>query len=286
MTQGIHLGGIPSHSAAPQLLGASQGQISPNQLQLQLQQRLQSPQQAPMNVQAMMQQRHSSTQLYMHPITNTVTAGAPHPITQFSPISPNLIIQQGNSGMIQQQTARVEMGPATCSYEHVRGNSLEQNNLQFPTADMTHQSDPAYGGQGPLTSLGMSHLRRSALTDFRPISPDLGWQPIPGVTNTPNAQNRGCVSRPQHMVTPGMYVHPTAVSRPSECIEPPGMQVVRMGTEQQVEVYADVQCTVNLLENDSYLCQPPGGLACVTQPVVSMPGHVQGSSLLQQLLTE
>lgn len=64
---------------------------------------------------------------------------------------------------------------------------------------------------------------------------------------------------------------------------PPRLQV------QQVQVFAGVQCTVNLVGSDAYVTQSSGG----TAPPQKAPG-TQGSqstpaqqkSLLQQLLTE
>lgn len=54
---------------------------------------------------------------------------------------------------------------------------------------------------------------------------------------------------------------------------------------QQVQVFADVQCTVNLVGSDSYLNQQ-GALPPQKSPQVSQSSQSQQKSLLQQLLTE
>lgn len=58
---------------------------------------------------------------------------------------------------------------------------------------------------------------------------------------------------------------------------------------QQVQVFADVQCTVNLVGGDSYMNQGSGGAAS-SQKGPGAPGSqntpAQQKSLLQQLLTE
>lgn len=58
---------------------------------------------------------------------------------------------------------------------------------------------------------------------------------------------------------------------------------------QQVQVFADVQCTVNLVGGDSYLNQGSGGSASSQKgPATqgSQNNQAQQKSLLQQLLTE
>lgn len=59
---------------------------------------------------------------------------------------------------------------------------------------------------------------------------------------------------------------------------------------QPLQVFADVQCTVNLVGGDSYL--NPGSIAAAASqrtpvvPQVSQNNQAQQKSLLQQLLTE
>lgn len=58
---------------------------------------------------------------------------------------------------------------------------------------------------------------------------------------------------------------------------------------QQVQVFADVQCTVNLVGSDSYLNQGSIGAAASQKgpgPQGSQNNQAQQKSLLQQLLTE
>lgn len=59
---------------------------------------------------------------------------------------------------------------------------------------------------------------------------------------------------------------------------------------QQVQVFADVQCTVNLVGGDSYINQGPVGAAASQKGPGAPPGpqssQAQQKSLLQQLLTE
>jgi len=61
---------------------------------------------------------------------------------------------------------------------------------------------------------------------------------------------------------------------------------------QQVQVFADVQCTVNLVGEDSYLNQGSVGAASPQKdpgggvPQGSQNNQAQQKSLLQQLLTE
>ena len=54
---------------------------------------------------------------------------------------------------------------------------------------------------------------------------------------------------------------------------------------QQVQVFADVQCTVNLVGSDSYLKQP-GPMGPHKGPSGAQSAQSQQKSLLQQLLTE
>lgn len=54
---------------------------------------------------------------------------------------------------------------------------------------------------------------------------------------------------------------------------------------QQVQVFADVQCTVNLVGSDSYLNQP-GPMASQKGGAATQTAQSQQKSLLQQLLTE
>lgn len=54
---------------------------------------------------------------------------------------------------------------------------------------------------------------------------------------------------------------------------------------QQVQVFADVQCTVNLVGSDSYLNQP-GSIGPQKGPQGPQSSQSQQKSLLQQLLTE
>lgn len=64
---------------------------------------------------------------------------------------------------------------------------------------------------------------------------------------------------------------------------------VQVQQVQQVQVFADVQCTVNLVGSDSYLNQGSiGGNASQKGPGPQGPqnNQAQQKSLLQQLLTE
>lgn len=65
--------------------------------------------------------------------------------------------------------------------------------------------------------------------------------------------------------------------------------VVLLLCVQQVQVFADVQCTVNLVGSDSYLNQGSIGAAASQKgpgPQGSQNNPAQQKSLLQQLLTE
>ncbi|TNN56119.1 Nuclear receptor coactivator 1 [Liparis tanakae] len=60
---------------------------------------------------------------------------------------------------------------------------------------------------------------------------------------------------------------------------------------QQLQVFADVQCTMNLVGGDSYLNQGSGGAASPQKGPGGVPqgaqnNQAQQKSLLQQLLTE
>lgn len=75
-------------------------------------------------------------------------------------------------------------------------------------------------------------------------------------------------------------------SGPLTCVAPVSAAVLQV---QQVQVFADVQCTVNLVGSDSYMNQGSGGTPS-SQKGPGAPGSqnnpAQQKSLLQQLLTE
>lgn len=60
---------------------------------------------------------------------------------------------------------------------------------------------------------------------------------------------------------------------------------IHISQVQQVQVFADVQCTVNLVGSDSYLNQS-GPIGSQKGPSGTPTAQSQQKSLLQQLLTE
>uniref|UniRef100_A0A7N9DBY9 Nuclear receptor coactivator n=1 Tax=Macaca fascicularis TaxID=9541 RepID=A0A7N9DBY9_MACFA len=186
---------------------------------------------------------------------------------------------------------------------------IQQNVFQYPGAGMVPQGEASFA---PSLSPGSSMVpmpipppQSSLLQQTPPASgyqsPDMkAWQQgaignnvfSQAVQNQPTPAQPGVYNNMSITVsmaggnTNVQNMNPMMAQMQMSSLQMPGMNTVCPEQQvQQVQVFADVQCTVNLVGGDPYLNQP-GPLG--TQKPTSGPQtpQAQQKSLLQQLLTE
>lgn len=223
--------------------------------------------------------------------------------TGINPQMQQNVFQYPGSGMVPQSEAN--FAPSLSP-----GSSMVPMPIPPPQSSLLQQTPPASGYQSP----DMKAWQQGAMGNSNVFSPAVQNQPAPaqpGVYNNmsitvsmaggnTSVQNMNPMMGQMQMSSlqmPGMNaVCPEQINDPSlrhtglYCnqlsstdllkTEPDGTQQV-----QQVQVFADVQCTVNLVGGDPYLNQP-GPLGAQKPTSGPQTPQAQQKSLLQQLLTE
>lgn len=226
---------------------------------------------------------------------------------QFGPgMSPQMqqnVFQYPGSGMVPQ-------GEANFAPSLSPGNSMVPMPIPPPQSSLLQQTQPTSGYQSP----EMKAWQQGAMGNNNVFSQAVQNQPAPaqsGVYNNmsitvsmaggnTNVQNMNPMMGQMQMSSlqmPGMSpVCPEQISDPAlrhtglYCNQLSSTDLLKTeadGTQQvqQVQVFADVQCTVNLVGGDPYLNQP-GPLGTQKPTPGPQAPQTQQKSLLQQLLTE
>ncbi|XP_077443720.1 nuclear receptor coactivator 1 [Stigmatopora argus] len=182
------------------------------------------------------------------------------------------------------------------------GSSLMQ---QFGGAAMVQPEPPFPPEMSPSSPL-LSPQNSTCQSPLMQQAPPSGYQ-SPDIKNWQQTSNSLFSPSPQHgggqtFSQQGMYNNMSvtvsmaggsggAGSLPASLGQPvAGSSLCSNQQVEQVQVYADVQCTVNLVGGDSYLNQSGGGGGAQKSPgpppPTSQTSQAQQKSLLQQLLTE
>uniref|UniRef100_A0A8B9JQR5 Nuclear receptor coactivator 1 n=1 Tax=Astyanax mexicanus TaxID=7994 RepID=A0A8B9JQR5_ASTMX len=243
-------------------------------------------------------QQQQQQQFGYPPGYNTVPGNTPTSPSHFSPmggpLDPKLSARgaMANQGMIGGMQG--QFGAPV--------NSSVQQGLFQQFGGMVQQGEPSFpaelGPTSPLLSPQNSTSQSPLLqqTQHPPgyQSPDMkNWQQG-GITNN-SLFNQAGQTASQNFGQQGVYNNMSitvsmaggtgAVGSLPPIGPPVGMGNNNLSNVQQVQVFADVQCTVNLVGSDSYLNQPgPMGPQKAQSGVPT--SQSQQKSLLQQLLTE
>ncbi|OBS78071.1 hypothetical protein A6R68_19541 [Neotoma lepida] len=183
------------------------------------------------------------------------------------------VFQYPGSGLVPQ-------GEANFAPSLSPGSSMVPMPIPPPQSSLLQQTPPASGYQSP----DMKAWQQGTMGNNNVFSQAVQNQPTPaqpGVYNNMSitVSMAGGNANVQNM-------NPMMGQMQMSSLQMPGMNTVCSEQQvQQVQVFADVQCTVNLVGGDPYLNQP-GPLG--TQKPTSGPQtpQAQQKSLLQQLLTE
>uniref|UniRef100_A0AAQ5XFZ2 Nuclear receptor coactivator 1 n=1 Tax=Amphiprion ocellaris TaxID=80972 RepID=A0AAQ5XFZ2_AMPOC len=357
--------GLRPGMTRPQGVG-TQLRLPPNQLRLQLQQRLQGPQQQPpLNAQMLAQRQrelysiqHRQRQLFQQKVmlmrqnmvgapTGAVgpvgTARAPkaspttpqpqqqqqqfnlppgyNPMTGNPPTSPSHFSPMSGGPLDNKLSGRVPLNNQTLmsgvqgQFNSTVNSSLQQGLFQQFGGSAVVQQDPPFPPEmsptSPLLSPQNSTSQSPLLQQAPPPgyqSPDMkSWQQT-GMGRLENLFSQSGQSTGQAFGQQGVYnnmsitVSMAGGSGGVTSLPPMGQPVGISNSNlsnvssvcsdqqvQQVQVFADVQCTVNLVGSDSYLNQGSIGAAASQKgpgPQGSQNSQAQQKSLLQQLLTE
>ncbi|XP_061481836.1 nuclear receptor coactivator 1 isoform X2 [Rhineura floridana] len=176
------------------------------------------------------------------------------------------------------QSPMLQSAPPTPGYQSPDMKTWQQgamgNNNVFGQAGQT-QPPPAQ--QGMYNNMSITVSMAGGNTNVQNMNPMAGQMPmsslqVPGMNQLCSEQVNDPALRPA-----SLYCN----QLPSDLLktEADGAQV------QQVQVFADVQCTVNLVGGDPYLNQP-GPVGAQKSSTGPQTPQAQQKSLLQQLLTE
>ncbi|XP_051951433.1 nuclear receptor coactivator 1-like isoform X2 [Xyrauchen texanus] len=255
------------------------------------------------------QQQPQQQQFGYPPSYNAVPGNTPTSPSHFNPmgggpLDPKLSAMggMGNQGIIGGIQGQFE-GPV---------NTPVQQGLfqQFGGPGMIQQGDPSFAPElsptspllSPQNSTSQSPLLQKAQPPPGYQSPDMkNWQQ--GAIGNNSMFNQACQPTSQSFGQQGVYNNMSitvSMAGGSGAVGslPPIGPSVGMGNNnlgnvnsmcndqvQQVQVFADVQCTVNLVGSDSYLNQS-GPIGSQKGPSGTATAQSQQKSLLQQLLTE
>lgn len=242
------------------------------------------------------------------------------PVTGNPPTSPSNFSPMAAGPLDNKMTARVPLNQALLGV--VPGQFNNVNTMQaglFPQfgGNTLVQSDPAFPPEmsptSPLLSPQNSTSQSPLLPQVPPPSyqsPDIkSWQQTSINSNSlfsPSSQGAGQTFSQQEAynnmsITVSMaggsggvasvpsMGQPIAMSNNNlSTIGPVGSDQQQVAQVQQVQVFADVQCTVNLVGSDTYLNQSSmvGGASQKGPGPQTSQNQAQQKSLLQQLLTE
>ncbi|XP_056261080.1 nuclear receptor coactivator 1 isoform X2 [Seriola aureovittata] len=258
------------------------------------------------------QQQQQQQQFNFPPGYNPITGNPPTSPSHFSPMS--------GGPLDSKLSARVPLNNQTLmsgvqgQFSSTVNSSLQQGLFQQFGGSAIVQQDPSFPPEmsptSPLLSPQNSTSQSPLLQQAPPPgyqSPDMkSWQQTGMVSNSLFSQSGQ--SAGQAFGQQGVYnnmsitVSMAGGSGGVGSLAPMGQPVVMSNSNlsnvgsvcsdqqvQQVQVFADVQCTVNLVGSDSYLNQGSIGAAASQKgpgPQGSQNNQAQQKSLLQQLLTE
>lgn len=242
------------------------------------------------------------------------------PMTGNPPTSPSHFSTMSGGPLDNKLSVRVPvnnqtlMGGLQGQFSSTVNSSLQQGLFQQFGGSAVVQQDPSFPLQmsptSPLLSPQNSTSQSPLLQQAPPLgyqSPDMkSWQQTGMGTNSLFSQSGQSAGQPfgQQGVYNNMSITVSMAggSGGVGSLPPMGQQVGMSNSNlsnvssvcsdqqvQQVQVFADVQCTVNLVGSDSYLNQGSIGAAASQKgpgPQGSQNNQAQQKSLLQQLLTE
>ncbi|KAF5912994.1 hypothetical protein HPG69_008945 [Diceros bicornis minor] len=184
---------------------------------------------------------------------------------------------------------------------------MQQNVFQYPGSGMVPQGEtnfaPSLSPGSSMVPMPIPPPQSSLLQQTPPASgyqsPDMkAWQQGAMGNNNQAVQNQPTPAQPgvynNMSITVSMAggntnvqnMNPLMGQMQMSSLQMPGMNTVCPEQQvQQVQVFADVQCTVNLVGGDPYLNQP-GPLGTQKPTAGPQTPQAQQKSLLQQLLTE
>ncbi|XP_028996153.1 nuclear receptor coactivator 1 isoform X2 [Betta splendens] len=253
------------------------------------------------------QQQPQPQQFNFPPGYNPIAGNPPTSPSHFSPLDTKLPSrvpvsnQTLMSGVQGQFSSTVNSSIQQGLFQQFVGSAMVQQDPPFPP-EMSPTS-PLLSPQNPTSQSPL--LQQAAPLGYQ--SPDMkGWQQTSMSSNSlfsPSGQSAG-----QNFGQQGVYnnmsitVSMAGGSGGVGSLPPMGQQVGMSNSNlsnvgsvcsdqqvQQVQVFADVQCTVNLVGSDSYLNQGSIGAAAAQKgpgPQGPQNNQAQQKSLLQQLLTE
>ncbi|XP_056283601.1 nuclear receptor coactivator 1 isoform X2 [Pseudoliparis swirei] len=235
---------------------------------------------------------------------NPLTGTSPTSPGHFSPMDNKLTSQTLMGGVQGQFSSTVNATMPQGLFQQSGGSAVSQQDASFP---------PEMGPTSPLLSPQNSTSQSPLLQQAPPPgyqSPEMkSWQQTGVGSNSLFSQSGQSAAQPfgsqgvynNMSITVSMAGGSGAVGSLSPMGQPVGMGNSNLGNVssvctdqqvQQVQVFADVQCTVNLVGEDSYLNQGSVGAASPQKdpgggvPQGSQNNQAQQKSLLQQLLTE
>ncbi|XP_067884530.1 nuclear receptor coactivator 1 isoform X3 [Heterodontus francisci] len=245
-----------------------------------------------------------------YPASYSTTSGnPPSSASQSTPLVPSADPQPNpcsslhgsgtlNTGMLGNMGPQPRMGLMS---------QIQQNILQYPTSALPQQGDPSVAPSLSPSSPTLSTLvqpAQSPMMQQAPATPGYEapegklWQRDPlgnsSVYTQAGQQQSGSLGMYNNMsITVSMDSGPGTVSNLNQVsgqmhmgtMQLPSISSVHPEQVQQVQVFADVQCTVNVVGGDNYLNQP-GPMGSQKGQASGQTPQAQQKSLLQQLLTE
>ncbi|XP_039201875.1 nuclear receptor coactivator 1 isoform X3 [Crotalus tigris] len=176
------------------------------------------------------------------------------------------------------QSPMLQSAPPTPGYQSPDMKTWQQGTMGNNTVyGQAGQTQPSSAQQGMYNNMSITVSMAGGNANAQNMNPMAGQMPMnslqmPGMNQLCSEQVNDPALRPT-----GLYCN--QLSSDLLKTESDGAQV------QQVQVFADVQCTVNLVGGDPYLNQP-GSVDTQKGSTASQTPQAQQKSLLQQLLTE
>ncbi|XP_015668465.1 nuclear receptor coactivator 1 [Protobothrops mucrosquamatus] len=176
------------------------------------------------------------------------------------------------------QSPMLQSAPPTPGYQSPDMKTWQQGTMGNNTVyGQAGQTQPSSAQQGMYNNMSITVSMAGGNASAQNMNPMAGQMPMnslqmPGMNQLCSEQVNDPALRPT-----GLYCN--QLSSDLLKTEADGAQV------QQVQVFADVQCTVNLVGGDPYLNQP-GSVDAQKGSTASQTPQAQQKSLLQQLLTE
>ncbi|XP_068136171.1 nuclear receptor coactivator 1 isoform X2 [Hyperolius riggenbachi] len=212
--------------------------------------------------------------VFQYSTTGINQQGDPTFAPSLSPTSPLM-----SPRLTPSQSPMLQQTPSTPGYQSPDLKSWQQSTLGSSSVfGQTGQGQPAPGQQGMYNNMSITVSMGGANSGVQNVNQmtgqvQMGSLPMQNMSNMCTEQ----VNDPS-LRTSGLYCNQLSSSDLLKT-EPDTGQV------QQVQVFADVQCTVNLVGGDPYLNQG-GSMTTPKTTSGSTTPQAQQKSLLQQLLTE